>query len=79
MHGFHVGGKWLKVTLKKGEEHLLPPHLQLIYQKTQSRVIGGRLGSMESQTQQFVSHQDNQMLMGSNGQMMDHHTVIGGG
>jgi len=27
MNGFHVAGKWLKVTLKKGEEHLLPPDL----------------------------------------------------
>lgn len=38
MHGFNVGGKWLKVTLKKGEEHLLPSNLQAVYQKMSSKI-----------------------------------------
>lgn len=49
MHGFNVGGKWLKVTLKKGEDHLLPPTLQSVYQRASGK-IDGKFGFIDSLT-----------------------------
>uniref|UniRef100_A0A0G4GYL8 RRM domain-containing protein n=1 Tax=Chromera velia CCMP2878 TaxID=1169474 RepID=A0A0G4GYL8_9ALVE len=43
MNGFSVGGKWLKVQLKKGEEHLTPADIVSV-QNTRGPAQGGQGG-----------------------------------